>query len=251
MSEWEDLWWRENETDYINIVNLPEGIRIQKFLGARGVGSRRAVEDLICAKKIRVNGQYAILGQQVTEADRIEVDGKLIDQKPEPKVWYAFYKPIGVESTCALPKHEKEKTLRSFRFGDERVFPVGRLDKDSEGLILLTNDGIRANELMHPRYEHKKEYEVRVHKPIKGSDLNRLRKGIALEGYTTAPAEIERMGDAEFRIILHEGKNRQIRKMCAACGFEVTSLKRIRIESILLGDLKPGEWRSLDVSETL
>ncbi len=226
-------------------MNNQEGIRLQKFLAQRGVGSRRFIEDCIRDGRIRINGKRAELGNRVTDVDCIEFDGSVIKKEKEEPVWIVFYKPIGVECTCSVPR-EGELTLSSYNFTDVRVFPVGRLDKESEGLLLLTNDGEMANQYMHPRYEHEKEYEVVLQSRISDADLDQLASGIEIEEKLTAPARVDRIDEFSFRIILKEGRNRQIRRMCGILGYTVLGLKRVRMNDLYLEDLRPGEWKILE-----
>ena len=223
-------------------------MRLQKFLSQQGVCSRREAEALIAARKILINGAVATLGDQVEGTETIVISGKkLIVRNPEKKV-LAWNKPIGVEVT--FENKHGGKNLSSFDFGPERVVPVGRLDKDSHGLLLLTNDGDLCNFLSHPRYEHAKEYIVTVDKSIFPVEIERLGNGtIVVDGKMVKPCVVEQIAPQQFRIILEEGRNRQIRKMCEACRLNVVDLFRIRVKSIEIGKLKSGEWRELSDAE--
>jgi 23S rRNA pseudouridine2605 synthase len=226
--------------------------RIQKILARAGLGSRRACEDLIITGRIRVNGQEVELGSKADpDLDTITVDGHKVSAA-EPLVYIAIHKPRGVLSTVETP--DSRPTVRSLVPIAGTLYPVGRLDADSEGLILLTNDGELANRLTHPRYRHEKEYRVLLARHPDNEQLDALRHGIVLEdGHKTLPAIVN--FDASFgkgawlRIILREGRKRQIREMCALIGLPVVRVIRIRIGTLLLGTLKPREWRSLTEHE--
>ena len=221
-------------------------IRLQKFLADAGVASRREADELIGGGVVKVNGTVVTqLGLKIDPfKDKIEVGHDLIKSKPK-KVLLKIYKPVGVISSCY---QAGEKTIIDYvKHLGYRLFPVGRLDKNSEGLMLLTNDGDLANNLMHPRYEHEKEYIVEVQLIIKNEQLTKLGQGIIIDGKRTLPAKVKRLGDKEFSIILKEGKKRQIRRMVEAVGNRVVSLKRVRIEKYLLGELKPGEFEFINI----
>ncbi len=227
-----------------------EPVRIQKYLASIGIGSRRSIEKMMTEGKIKINGKKPKLGDKVTNRDRITVEGKRIKHIPQTKRFIAFHKPKGVEST--MQKSENTKTLRNFDFGEERMYPVGRLDKNSRGLILMTNDGDLANQLTHPRYEHEKEYIVKVDKRVTPIILDQLSKGtLHIGGKTVKKAEVEKLDTNVFSIILKEGRNRQIRKMCTALNLEVKDLLRVRIANIELKDLKPGEFRELKKEDVI
>ncbi|MFA5840311.1 MAG: pseudouridine synthase [Candidatus Margulisiibacteriota bacterium] len=223
--------------------------RLHKFIAECGVTSRRKAEELISLGRIRVNGQ------RVTEqglkidplVDKVSFDGKII-HLPEEKIYLKFNKPIGVVSSCR--KFPDEKSISDFvRNIPQRLYPVGRLDKDSAGLMLLTNDGELANHLMHPRYEHEKEYEVNVQSPVNSDQLRKLERGILLSDGRTLPAKVFKENPKCFRIILKEGRKRQIRRMLEAVGNRVDELIRIRIGSIRLGNLDVGEYKPLTEEE--
>ena len=221
-----------------------EPIRIQKYLASIGIASRRSIEKMMKEGKIKVNDKKPKLGDKVTNRDKITIEGKRIKHIQQVKRFIAFHKPKGVEST--MQKSENTKTLSSFYFGEERMYPVGRLDKNSRGLILMTNDGQLANQLTHPKYEHEKEYIVKVDKRVTPIILDQLSKGaLHIGGKTVKKAEVEKLDTNVFSITLKEGRNRQIRKMCGALNLEVKDLLRVRISNIILGDLKPGEFREL------
>ncbi len=224
--------------------------RIQKILSARGIASRRKAEEYITAGLVKVNGKVAELGQKADpEKDKIEVDGKVLEERQE-MLYYLMYKPVGVETTNTEAKRDGEivrellpKNLQG------KIYPVGRLDKDSEGLLLFTNDGVLAYRLTHPKFEHEKEYEVETVEPIFEGALNKMRNGLKLEGEMTKPARIEKIDHNKFRIFLTEGRNRQIRKMVSKVGSEVKILKRTRIVTLNDAELAPGELRPLTEKE--
>jgi 23S rRNA pseudouridine2605 synthase len=226
-----------------------EQMRLQKYLANCGVASRRKAEELIRAGKVSVNGLVVTaMGTKVDAAkDKVRVEGRSV--KPESKkIYLKLNKPRGYASSCVSQKGERT-VLDLVQELKERLYPVGRLDMGSEGLILLTNDGELANRLMHPRYEHEKEYVVEIQSPMSKVDLARLGAGIQLDGEKTLPTRIFALGPTAFRIILKEGKNRQIRKMVEAVGNEVVGLKRIRIGNVRLGDLPLGKAAALTASE--
>ena len=226
--------------------------RLQKILAQAGYGSRRNCEQIIQAGRVRVNGQVAELGSKADpHTDRIEIDGVPIPP-PEKLVYIALNKPRYVISAVTTP--DRRKTVIDLVDIDERVFPVGRLDVDSEGLILLTNDGELANRLTHPRYGHEKEYHVLVNRRPDSEQLEAWRRGVVLEdGYRTAPARVYiRSANKKgtwLKIILTEGRKRQIRETGSQIGLNVSRILRVRIGSLELGNLKSGEWRYLTVGE--
>lgn len=231
--------------------------RLQKLLARAGLGSRRACERLIREGRVRVNGRVARLGERADpERDRITVDGKPLPP-PERLLYIKLYKPRGVISTVRNP-HEHRRTVTDLVPRRERLYPVGRLDADSEGLILLTNDGELAYRLTHPRYGHEKEYRVLVRGRPTAEQLKAWRAGVILpDGHRTAPAQVEvesRVTTSEgertwLRVILREGRKRQLRQVGKLLGLPVLRLIRVRIGSLELGDLRPGEWRHLTPEE--
>lgn len=221
---------------------------MNKYLAQCGVCSRREADKLIEQGKVLVNGQVALTGQQVCETDTIQVNKKVLQGREEKKV-LAFYKPVGV--TCTEKDRHAEKIITDMIQYPVRLTYAGRLDKDSEGLLLLTNDGDLIDAMMRGANRHEKEYIVRVDKEITDVFLSKMASGLYLKDLdlTTRPCEIEKISKFTFRIILTQGVNRQIRRMCQNFGFQVKNLKRIRVMNILLGDLKPGEYRELSKSE--
>ncbi len=226
--------------------------RLQKYLARCGVASRRASEQIITSGRVRVNGQRAVeLGTSVDpERDRVEVDGRAV-RPPATQSYIALNKPIGVVSTASDTRGRR--TVLDLVPGDARLFPVGRLDYDSEGLILLTDDGDLAMRLTHPRHGVEKEYRALLRGDMTEDVLERLRAGIELDGTRTAPATFERLEehpDGDWvRVVLHEGRNRQIRRMVEAVDLDVVRLVRVRVGSLRLGSLAPGGWRQLSAAE--
>lgn len=225
--------------------------RLQKILSARGVASRRRAEEMISQGRVAVNGKTAQLGDAADpEVDEITVDGNPVPS-PMDKKYIMLYKPRGYVTTLSDEKGRPNAAQLVADCGF-RVYPVGRLDMDSEGLLLFTNDGSFANAMMHPKMEISKVYEVWVTGYTPGGEIQ-LSKPIALDGYTIRPPKVKRLkvndSKARFEITIHEGRNRQIRRMCEAAGMSVTRLKRIREGKLTLGELKPGQWRYLTEEE--
>ena len=234
--------------------------RLQKILSARGICSRRKAEEYILAGLVKVNGKVATLGQKADpEKDKIEVEGKVIEERAE-LLYYVMQKPVGVVTSNEKGNEGKEgnegregfhTTVRDLLPEKIRgkVFPVGRLDKDSSGLLLFTNDGILAYRLTHPKFDHEKEYEVSLERPIPDGALRKLEEGLKIFGEKTKPAKIQRLSGTRFRIALTEGRNRQIRRMCQKVGSPVRHLRRIRIATLEDAMLKEGEVRMLTEKE--
>lgn len=221
-----------------------EQVRLNKYLAHSGVCSRRDADKLIADGAVLVNGQRARTGMQVTEQDEIIVSGKNVTAPGKRKV-LAFYKPYGV--TCTERDHHAEKIVSDLVKYPERVTYAGRLDKDSEGLLLLSNDGDLIQAMMKGANRHEKEYLVRVDRAIGSDFTEKMAHGVYLEELevTTRECVVEATGKYSFRIVLTQGVNRQIKRMCRACGCRVTKLKRVRVMHVTLGDLKPGEYREL------
>jgi 23S rRNA pseudouridine2605 synthase len=221
-------------------------LRLSKFLAHGGVASRRTAERIIASGRVTVRGETVTdPARDVGPGDDVRVDGSPIAAEPR-EVW-AVHKPAGVVSTAREPggRLAVVELVRT----DARLYPVGRLDVDSTGLLLLTNDGELANRLTHPRYEAPKAYRVELSRLPSESDLARLRRGVELEDGLTAPAEVRRLGEREIEIVLREGRNRQVRRMAEALGNEVLALRRVRFGPIGLGDLPEGEARRLSDEE--
>ncbi|HUT21798.1 MAG TPA: pseudouridine synthase [Candidatus Bipolaricaulota bacterium] len=225
-----------------------ENIRLQKYLADCGIASRRSAEELILRGKVKVNGKTVKeLGVKVDLKDKVEFNGKIV--KPEQKkIYIMLNKPIGYLSTVKKGK-EKGKTVLDLVKVKERLFPIGRLDKDSSGLLILTNDGDLALKLTHPRFEKEKEYSVTVDKEITKSFIEQMKKGVKITEGKTLPAKVKQTDSKNFQIVLREGKNRQIRRMCESLGYRVRSLSRIRINKLKLAGLKSGEFRYLNEEE--
>lgn len=227
-------------------------MRLQKFLAHAGICSRRKAEEHIAAGRVRVNGQTVTTQGVAVEpgVDTVEFDGKRVSAPGnEVPVTLALNKPAGYISTCART-HPGQKIVLDLIEIDRRIYPVGRLDKASCGLLLLTDDGELHNRLSHPSHDHEKEYEVRTKGPISDVDLRQMADGVTLDGKKTRRASVTRTGPDSFRIILKQGLNRQIRRMVETFGNRVTHLKRVRIGGLKLGPLKPGTWRILSDQET-
>ena len=226
--------------------------RIQKILSARGICSRRKAEEYITQGLVKVNGEVATLGQKADpDTDEIQVDGSVIEDR-KAMLYYLMNKPKGVvTSNVALRSEDDDKTVRDLlpKNLQGKIYPIGRLDKETEGLLILTNDGVLTYRLTHPKFYHEKEYEVTVDHPITDGALSKLEKGITISGAKTKPAKVKRLGTSRFSIALTEGKNRQIRRMCQKVGAPVKDLKRVRITTLKNTGLKPGEIRELTVRE--
>ena len=221
-------------------------MRLAKYLAHAGVASRRSAEELIAAGRVRVRGEVVTdPAMDVDESSEVAVDGKPIS--PEPREVWAVNKPKGVVSTAREPG--RRRAVTELVDSPRRLYPVGRLDADSTGLILLTNDGELANRLTHPRYAVPKTYLLELARPPSEPDLDRLRQGVQLEDGPAAPAEVERLGERQIEITIREGRKRQVRRMAEAIGNEAEGLTRIRIGSLDLGDLRRGEARRLDRRE--
>ena len=225
-----------------------EPVRLQKWLASAGVCSRRRGEALIQEGRVAVNGEVVTqLGVKIDPfVDRVAVDGVPVAAEDVAPVYIIVNKPRGVVTSC---EQEGVPVVVDLVDCDARVYPVGRLDKDSTGLVLLTNDGRLHHGLLHPSFDHEKEYEVTVSKPIPVHVLHKLAAGLPLMGTRTRPAGVRKLSDKRFRIVLKEGRNRQIRRMVRKVGNRVVKLKRIRVASILLGQLEKGRWRYLSQTE--
>jgi len=226
---------------------LPTGDRLQKVMARIGVGSRRVCEELIVDGRVTVNGAVPVLGRRVDPAvDRVELDGVPLPVRPG-LVHYLVNKPAGVVSTAA-DTHGR-RTVVDLVPGDPRVFPVGRLDLDSEGLLILTNDGELAHRLTHPSFGVAKEYLVQVDGEPGSAAVRRLRQGVELDDGPTAPARVAVVAPSLLRIVIHEGRNRQVRRMCEAIGHPVLRLVRTRIGPLADPSLGPGSYRALTFDE--
>jgi 23S rRNA pseudouridine2604 synthase len=214
-------------------------------LSETGICSRREADRWIEAGRVTCNGQPAVLGTQVNPADEVRVDGRLIGAKKKP-IYIALNKPVGI--TCTT-EPDVEGNIVDLIGHAERIFPIGRLDKDSEGLILLTNDGDIVNEILRSENNHEKEYLVTVERAITDLALSMMAGGVKIMGQVTKPCKVSRVDTKTFRIILTQGLNRQIRRMCSALGYRAQRLQRVRIINISLGALPVGQWRELSDPE--
>ena len=220
-------------------------MRLNKYIAETGVCSRREADKWIESGRVACNGRTATLGTQVSAGDEVRVDGELLGAKKK-QIYIALNKPVGI--ICTTEPDIKDNIIE-FIGHRERIFPVGRLDKDSEGLILLTNDGDIVNEILRAENNHEKEYLVTLDRAITDLSLEMLAKGVKIMGEITKPGKVSRLGSNAFRIVLTQGLNRQIRRMCSALGYKVQRLKRVRIMNIKLGNLETGKWRYLTESE--
>ena len=228
---------------------MEETVRLNKFLSEKGICSRREADLLVDEGKVMVNGVCAVMGQKVSSADEIVVDGKKVSTKQVKPVLIAVNKPAGI--VCTTARFEGEKNIVDMVKYPTRIYPIGRLDKESEGLILMTNLGDLANEISKASNSHEKEYVVTVNNQVTESFLDKMRRGMHLEELNadTMPCVCTKTGNREFHIILKQGLNRQIRRMCAACGYRVETLKRIRIMNIHLGNIPQGNFRNVTDAE--
>lgn len=230
-------------------------MRLQKYLASCGVASRRTAEKMITEGRISVNGRIVTeLGTQVDDnADTVQVDGNTVFPETE-KHYIAYNKPVGEVTTASDPEG-RDTVMDRFRNYPVRLFPVGRLDYDSEGLLLLTNDGDLMNRLLHPSFEIPKSYLTKVSNSVSADEISALRKGVIIDGRLTSPAEVrlirQETFSADLLITIHEGRNRQVRKMIEAIGHRVVRLKRVRFGPVKLGDLPSGMWRKLTDEEII
>jgi 23S rRNA pseudouridine2604 synthase len=222
--------------------------RINKFLSEAGFCSRRAADKLIEEGRVTINGLVPEMGTKVSEKDEVRVNGKLIIAIKEKPVYIAFNKPIGIVCTTDT-KVERDNIIDYINY-PERIFPIGRLDKPSEGLIFLTNDGNIVNKILRARNNHEKEYEVTVHKPITREFIEQMSNGIPILDTVTRQCDVKQTGKSSFKIILTQGLNRQIRRMCEYLGYDVLKLKRTRIMNVHL-DIPVGKWRHLTEKELI
>lgn len=225
--------------------SVPEGIRLNKYIASSGICSRREADKLIESGKVSVNGVVADLGTRVLEGDSVEVEGRSVTPE-DSMIYIAFNKPLGI--TCTTDRRDPSNIIDYINFS-ERIFPIGRLDKNSSGLILLTNNGDIVNTLLRSENGHEKEYVVTIDRPYDKEFIKTMSTGVPVLGRMTLPAEVIPVNAKTFRIILKQGMNRQIRRMCEYLGYKVTRLKRIRFMNVKLGDLETGKWRYLTSKE--
>ena len=220
--------------------------RLNKFLSEAGYCSRRAADKLIEEGRVTVNGKHPEMGTKVSSTDEVSVDGKVVSIKKKSRVYIAFNKPVGV--VCTTDTRVEKNNIIDFINYPSRIFPIGRLDKDSEGLILLTDDGDIVNKILRTSNNHEKEYIVRVDKPISQTFVKRMSEGVPILDTMTKPCRVQKLSRDSFKIVLTQGLNRQIRRMCSYLDYEVESLKRVRIMNInLMSDV--GEYRNLTKEE--
>jgi 23S rRNA pseudouridine2604 synthase len=224
---------------------VTDTLRINKFFTHHGICSRREADRLIESGRVTINQRVAGLGDQVGPGDIIARDGQVIPWVTSP-LYIKYYKPVGVTTTSE--SHVRRNIIAEIGH-PERIFPIGRLDKDSSGLILLTNDGDIVNEILRTEHGHEREYEVSVDRPIDQTFIDRMTQGVVVLDRPTKPCRIERLGPARFRITLTEGRNRQIRRMCQVLGYRVLILHRVRIIHLTLDGLASGEWKPLTQAE--
>lgn len=225
--------------------NNDTSINLNKYISSTGICSRREAERFITEGRVTINGKPTQLGNRVHEGDVVKIDGKPLKTKPKT-IYIALNKPVGI--VCTTDSKER-KNIVKFVGHPQRLFPIGRLDKPSEGLIFLTNDGDIVNKILRAGNNHEKEYIVSVDKTFDERFMKRMSNGIPILGTVTKKCKVERVNDTTFKIILVQGLNRQIRRMCEYLGYNVTKLKRTRIMNVTLGNLKVGEWRELTSKE--
>ena len=225
--------------------NNEQSINLNKFISSTGICSRRDAEKLILEGRVTINGKPTQLGNRVFEGDEVRIDGKPLNAKPKT-LYIALNKPVGI--VCTTDSKEKNNIVR-YVAHEQRLFPIGRLDKPSEGLIFLTNDGDIVNKILRAGNQHEKEYIVSVNKSITPEFIQKMSNGIPILGTVTKKCKVEKVNDTTFKIILTQGLNRQIRRMCEYLNYEVTQLKRTRIMNVSLGNLKYGDWRELTPKE--
>ena len=221
-------------------------VRINKFLSQAGFCSRREADKFILDERVTINGIVAKMGEKIDPKYDISVDGERISKKPNKKIYIILNKPKGI--VCTTDSGVEKNNIIDYVNHPKRIFPIGRLDKTSEGLIFLTNDGDIVNKILRAKNKHEKEYHVTVDKPITHEFIQQMSKGVPILNTVTRPCEIKRIKDYEFKIILTQGLNRQIRRMCEYLGYRVKKLKRIRIMNIKL-DIPLGEWRYFNDQE--
>lgn len=224
---------------------MEESIRINKYLSACGFCSRREADRLLDGGRVTVDGRVAATGDRVSDGQEICVDGKAV-HRSEERVMIALNKPAGI--VCTSSKKDRNNIVDFLHF-DSRIYPVGRLDKESTGLILLTNDGELTDRILRGRNGHEKEYEVKVNQPMRREVVRAMEQGVPILGTMTRPCRVQMLDPCRFRMTLTQGLNRQIRRMCEYFGYRVVTLKRIRIMNIELGDLPEGKWRHVTPEE--
>ena len=223
-----------------------QSTRINKFLSEAGYCSRRAADKLIDQGRVTINGNVPEMGTKILQSDEVRVDGELISEQKEKPVYIAFNKPVGI--VCTTDTGVEKDNIIDYINYPKRIFPIGRLDKPSEGLIFLTNDGDIVNKILRARNNHEKEYIVTVNKPITNEFIKKMGNGIPILDTVTRKCKVEKINRYDFKIILTQGLNRQIRRMCEYLNYDVIALKRTRIMNVLL-DVPVGKWRDITVAE--
>ena len=236
----------EQKKDILGENDSALGMRLNKYLSDAGYCSRREADRLVEAGKVLINGLPAVMGQKVMEGDRVEIDGQVISRN-DRLILLAFNKPKGI--VCTTDRVREKNNIIDYIGYPERIYPIGRLDKDSEGLILLTNDGSLVNHILKASQYHEKEYVVRVEKPVTEEFLAGMASGVPILDTVTRPCKVRRLNDYTFSIVLTQGLNRQIRYMCRYFDYHVRHLKRVRIMNIQLGSLEKGKYREVTASE--
>ncbi|PHI18304.1 23S rRNA pseudouridine(2604) synthase RluF [Lewinellaceae bacterium SD302] len=226
-------------------MNNNDSVSLNKYISGTGICSRREADEMIDAGRVTLNGEVARKGNRVAKGDTVLLDGRPLGEKPEP-IYLAFNKPVGV--TCTTDRKDKDNII-DYIGHEQRLFPIGRLDKPSQGLIFLTNDGDIVNKILRAGNAHEKEYIVWVNKPVTPKFVGYMSGGLPILGTTTQRCEVERLTEFSFRIVLTEGMNRQIRRMCEFLGYGVAKLKRVRIMNVELGKLPLGKTRALTDQE--
>lgn len=221
-------------------------MRLNKFISETGMCSRRAADELISSGRVTINGKRAELGTPVNDGDEVRVDKRVISSRKQQHVYICLNKPVGI--TCTTERHIKGNII-DFIGHEQRIFPIGRLDKDSDGLILLTSNGDIVNDILRSENNHEKEYIVTVNKPITDEFITGMSRGVRILDTRTKPCKVSHINKYTFRIILTQGLNRQIRRMCEVFGYDVNRLQRVRIINVELGKLKIGQWRDLTEDE--
>ena len=234
------------KTNIITHTDEKDQIRLNKYLSDKGICSRREADRLIAQGRVRINNALAEVGSKVAKGDVVKLDNKPVSPKLESRVYMAFNKPVGI--TCTTDKSIPGNIVDCIDY-PQRIFHVGRLDKESEGLILMTNDGDIVNKILRASNNHEKEYIVTVDKPVTDEFLKAMASGVPILDTVTKPSIVDKKSPCVFRIILTQGLNRQIRRMCSFLGYKVVKLRRIRIMNIRLGNLPKGKWRYLTADE--
>lgn len=224
----------------------PESTRINKYLSEAGYCSRRAADRLIAENRVTINGQVPPMGSKVVAGDDVRVDGLSIHESTEPRIYLAFHKPVGI--VCTTDTEGEPDNIIDYIGHPQRIFPIGRLDKMSEGLIFLTNDGDIVNKILRARNKHEKEYRVKLNFPIRPGFLESMAAGVPILDTVTRPCRVRQISEKSFEMVLTQGLNRQIRRMCEALDYRVARLQRVRIMNVRL-DVPVGKWRQLTKDE--